>query len=86
MSVRHAWGSHRGVPVYDGTAIEPLVDERDGRVLLGIGPSGGSPVAYVLLCPCDGVRGLVADLQEAAAIAAEHHPPHDFPMSREAPG
>jgi len=84
VTTRRAWGSYLGAPVYDGTAIEPLITDGDGRVMLGLGPSGGSPVAWVLLCPCDGVDGIVRDLQEAAAIAAEHHPPHDFPMAREA--
>jgi hypothetical protein len=76
-----------GVPVYDGTMVhnvDVIADHADGssehvdtRTLLAIGPEGGRPVAYVMLCPCDGVRGLVEDLQGAAAAAAEFHPPHE---------
>ncbi len=76
-----AWAVFEGVPVFDGTCVEPLISANDGRVLLGVGPSGGDPVAYVYLCPCDGVQGLVRDLQEAGALAAEHHPPHGRRMS-----
>jgi hypothetical protein len=71
------------VPVYDGTLTRTVTrSDGDEQVMLGIGPSGGPPVAYVALCPCDGVHGLVRDLQEAGAIAAEHHLPHERPMTR----
>ena len=75
-------GRFDGVPVYDGTVVDTIcfVDdrtgERDTQVVLGVGPAGGRPVGYVLLCPCEGVRGLVGDLQLVGAAAAEHHPPH----------
>jgi hypothetical protein len=41
--------------------------------MLGIGPEGGTPVAYVVLCPTEGVRGLVDELLDVAAPLAEHH-------------
>jgi hypothetical protein len=75
-------GSVNGVPKYDAHVVQPVMSkDRDGvindaMVLLGIGPEHGVPRAYVELCPLDGVAHLVADLQRAAAIAAEHHPPH----------
>jgi len=80
--VAGAWATFNGVPVYDYTSVEVLISADDGRVLLGVGPSDGDEVAYVLLCPCDGVQGLVRDLQEAAAIADEHHRPHVRRMSQ----
>lgn len=86
-----AFSTFEGVPVYDATVVQEagLADadgvQRDSRVMLGIGPAGGRPVAYVMLCPCEGVRGLVGELQEIAAVAAEHHPDHDWPASWPAP-
>lgn len=84
-----AVSTYEGIPVYDGTmCVEVRSDfpgrpTGDRRVLLGIGPEDGLPVAFVVLCPCEGVQGLVADLQEVAAAAAEHHPPHTWPGSWE---
>jgi hypothetical protein len=69
-----------GVPVYDGVVVDIATgdssDQRDDRVVVGIGPEGERPVAYLMLCPCAGVSGLVSDLQRAGAVAAEHHPTH----------
>lgn len=69
-----------GVPVYDGYVVEVASGEvggrRDDRVVVGVGPEGEVPVAYVLLCPCEGVRGFVDDLVTVGAQAAEHHPTH----------
>jgi hypothetical protein len=74
--------TYRGVPVFDGVlvsveqGINVLTGERDDRVLLGIGADGAKPRAYVILCPIDGVRDVVDDLQTCGALAAEHHVPH----------
>ena len=69
-----------GVPVYDGVVVRQVSGEvngqRDDRVVVGVGPEDRDPIACVMLCPCDGVRGFVAELQEVAALAAEHHPVH----------
>ncbi len=68
------------MPVYDGVVVEVVTGDsygqRDDRVVIGIGPEGGKPVGYLMLCPCKGVRGFVQDLQAVAAVAAEHHPLH----------
>ena len=79
--VGHPLSTLGGVPVFDATVVEivgatELGRDPDERVLLGIGPEGCKPRAYVVLCPCDGVRHLVDDLQRAGATAAEHHLPH----------
>jgi hypothetical protein len=88
---RRAAGHHRprkhgelgtldGVPVFDGTVSGAVVVDfgrgPDTRVVLGIGPAGRDPIAYVALCPCEGVDGLVQDLTEAADEARPLHPPH----------
>ena len=69
-----------GVPVYDGVVVQRVTGEidgrRDDRVVVGVGPEGRDPVAYVMLCPCEGVSGLVTELEQVAALAAEHHPVH----------
>ena len=69
-----------GVPVYDGVVVRVVEGEshgqRDDRVVIGVGPEDEVPVAYLMLCPCDGVRGLVRELEQVAAVAAEHHPTH----------
>lgn len=72
-----------GVPVFDATVVQTVVGDvpgrgEDHRVALGIGPAGEEPVAYVLLCPCEGVAGLLADLADAAAVASEYHLPHAY--------
>ncbi len=62
-----------GVPVYDGILIRVIAagpGEGHGHVLLGIGPADELPAAIVRLCGTAGVRGLVGDLQRAAAVAA----------------
>jgi len=73
-------GVFEGAPVFDGSVAQMVrVDVGrgdDARVMLGIGPAGGRPVAYLALCPCEGVDGLVADLVEVAAEAAPHHAAH----------
>jgi hypothetical protein len=80
-------GSVNGTPRYDGYTVQPVFDRAadgsvdDATVLLGIGPEGGNPRAYIDLCPLDGVEGLVYDLRRAAAVAAEHHPPHSYHSS-----
>lgn len=67
-------GTLGGAPVYAGYLVERVSNPACGqRVMLGIGPEGAMPVAYVVLCPTEGVRHLVADLQDAAAPLAEHH-------------
>jgi hypothetical protein len=75
-----ALGTLDGVPVFDGTAIHSQSVDfgrgPDARVMVGIGPAGGDPVAYVALCPCEGVDGLVDDLNVAADEARPQHPPH----------
>jgi hypothetical protein len=53
------------------------VDAVDSRVVLGIGPVDAPPVAFLQLCPCDGVTGLIQDLASVAATASEFHVPHD---------
>lgn len=69
-----------GVPVYDGVVVRVVEAEshgrRDDRVVIGVGPEDGVPAAYLMLCPCDGVRGLIQELERVAAVAAEHHPIH----------
>jgi hypothetical protein len=78
-----------GTPVYDGVLVQVVTagpDEGDGHLLLGIGPAESLPVAYVLLCPSDGVPDLVGELLLAGAIAAEHHPPHRSPAPRQLAG
>jgi hypothetical protein len=66
-----------GAPVYDGSVVGIAGDVAYGQlVMLGIGPEGHQPVVYHALCPVDGVRQLIAELQDVAAAAAEHHPPH----------
>jgi hypothetical protein len=74
-------GTLDGIPIYDATLVQVVSPEwphgeRDDRVVLGIGPEGGEPVVYVALCPCEGVAGLVSDLRDAGARAAEYHPNH----------
>ena len=68
------------VPVYDGVVVRVVegesYGERDDRVVIGVGPEDEVPVAYLMLCPCDGVRGLIRELERVAAVAAEHHPTH----------
>ena len=66
---------------FDGHTVQPvecLADDGspDAYVVLGIGPAGAFPMAYLRLCPCDGVDGLIADLQIAAAAARPLHQPH----------
>ena len=74
--------TYLGVPVYDAVLVavaggtNVLTGERDDRVVLGIGADGAKPRAYVILCPIDGVRDVVEDLQACGALAAEHHVPH----------
>ena len=74
--------TYRGVPVFDGVFVavaggtDPMTGERDDRVVLGIGADGAKPRAYVILCPIDGVRDVVQDLQACGALAAEHHLSH----------
>lgn len=60
-----------GIPVYDGFVVDVDVDRE--QVLLGVGPIGDRPAAYLALCPTAGVRQLVADIRDAAAPLAEHH-------------
>lgn len=77
-----------GAPVYDGTLAEVVYAWQgpqivDARVYLGVGPFDEPPVAWVELCPCDGVSGLVQDLQRLAAIAGEYHAFHADPGSGE---
>jgi hypothetical protein len=50
--------------------IEPGV----ANVLLAIGPGHGMPVAYLALHP-EVVPDLIEQIEEAAALAAEHHLP-----------
>jgi hypothetical protein len=77
-----AIGTYEGVPVYDGLAVDvaTFVDEHDeiadARVVVGIGPVDGVPVAYVTLCPCEGVPGLLRDVVEASEVAKPLHPTH----------
>ena len=74
MRVHRPVGTYEGVPVYDGYSIEPVQHPVvGGHLMLGIGPEGGTPVAYVVLCPTEGVRGLVDELLDVAAPMAEHH-------------
>jgi hypothetical protein len=72
-----------GIPVFDGTVVEAMIGDagrgEESRVLVGVGPAGGRPRAYLLLCPCEGVQGLVRDLQSASAVASIDHGPHDDP-------
>ncbi len=60
-----------GVPIYDGFVVDVDVDRE--QVLLGVGPIGERPIAYLALCPTIGVRQLVTDIRDAAAPLAEHH-------------
>jgi len=69
--------------VFDGTVVEVMHGHsadgdgrRDDRVLLGIGAIGARPRAYVVLCPCDGIRQLVDELRDAGSVAAENHVQH----------
>jgi hypothetical protein len=48
-------------------------DGADAAVVLGVGPAHEYPMAYLRMCPCVGVDGLVADLQLAAAEARPLH-------------
>jgi hypothetical protein len=79
--------SIEGVPVYDGIIVDMLTfgddpdDVQDARIVIGIGPEGRRPRAFVALCPCDGVRGLVGELERLGAIASEYHPPHLPPLA-----
>lgn len=89
------WGYEaRRVDRFEGVPVHPAVlvcaayfgDADDGgpedsRVLVGVGPEDGAPVAYVTLCPCDGVDGLIDDLRRLQAKARPHHGTHDLPHS-----
>jgi hypothetical protein len=65
---------------FDGHTVQTVqvqtLDGPDAYVVLGVGPAGDFPMAYLRLCPCDGVDGLIADLQLAAAAARPLHLPH----------
>lgn len=69
----HPVGTWGGVPVYDGSTVEVVLTEDFEAVLIGVGPADGPPVAYVTLCPTEGVRGIVAELFEAAEPLRERH-------------
>jgi hypothetical protein len=84
---RRAAGHHRprpgtldGIPVFDATFVGVVHLDvgrgDDTRVMLGIGPEGRAPVAYVALCPCEGVDGLIEDLRLAGDDARPFHPSH----------
>jgi hypothetical protein len=61
--------------VYDGFASGcAVVAPGVATVLLAIGPSDGPPVAYLGLHP-ETVQDVIGQLQEAVALAAEHHLP-----------
>ncbi len=66
-------GTCNGIPVHYGTSVQIVEAEcHDGhRVLLGIGPEDGAPVAYAVLCPCCTGWELIGQLTEAAANADE---------------
>lgn len=67
-------GTFEGAPVYEGSIVRAVRNPACGdRVMLGIGAGGGLPVAYLVLCPTDGVEGLVAELLDVAAPMAEDH-------------
>jgi hypothetical protein len=63
--------------IFDGVLVDVMtLPEGDGRVVLGIGDEGEPPAAVLLLCPGDGVDGLIEALRRAAATARPHHPAH----------
>jgi hypothetical protein len=78
-------GPRSSAPVeFDSTCVEVVsaLDPQtgavlDSRVRLGLGVEGEPPSAFVYVCPCEGMTELVAELQAAAAVAAEHHGPHE---------
>ena len=64
-------------PSYDGVLIEVAVDPEGRRVVVvGIGNDGDRPAAITLVCPWDGIDGLIADLECAAEQARPHHRRH----------
>ncbi len=80
-----------GVPVYDASVTRVAVfsddagEVQDARVLLGVGLDDVPPIAYLTVCPCEGVDGLVADLVQAGADAQPYHDPHGLPHTESRP-
>ncbi len=84
---------NRGVERFEGVPVYPAAvvcvawfgssegDPQDSRVLLGVGPEDGVPVAYVTMCPCEGVDGVIDDLKLIQAKARPYHPGHNPPHS-----
>jgi hypothetical protein len=76
----HRFVAARNPATFHGYTVQPIEDrtgpERDAYVLVGIGPAGQYPAVFLQLCPCDGVDGLIADLQLAAAAARPWHRSH----------